>query len=323
MVLAPAILDRLAVRVSAPISGPASGPVPVLINAGGGTAASMGDTLETTVRAAFDRAGLTIDLVLLDGCDMQDAVAKRAHLPVVVVGGGDGTIGCAAGDVRKGKAALGILPLGTRNHLARELGIPLDLEAAARLIARGETRQIDVARVNDHLFINNASIGLYPAMVREREEEQEAHGLPKWIAAIPASWTALKRLRHHTLRLRTPATTREVRTPMLFVGNNHYSLAAGRIGQRNALNDGLLSVFALTSHSRAALIGFALRAAVGKVKRQEDFAAIGDVPELTVTGRSDHVDIALDGEVRTLSLPLHFRIDPGALTVIAPPHPKA
>ena len=314
MVLAPAILDRRAVRVSAP----ASGPVPVLINAGGGTAARMGDTLGPTVSAAFDRAGLTIDLHLIDGCDMQEAVAKRAHLPVVVVGGGDGTIGCAAGEVRKGKAALGILPLGTRNHLARELDIPLDLDEAAQVIAKADTRQIDVARVNDHLFINNASIGLYPAMVREREDEQEAHGLPKWIAAIPASWTALKRLRHHTLRLRAPGATREVRTPMLFVGNNHYSLEAGRIGKRDALNDGRLSVFALASHGRAALIGFALRAAIGKVKRQEDFAAIGDVPELTVTGRSDDVDIALDGEVRTLALPLEFRIDPAALTVIAP-----
>ncbi|QQV78720.1 sphingosine kinase [Sphingomonas aliaeris] len=301
------------------MSAPASGPVPVLINAGGGTAARMGDTLEPSVRAAFDRAGVTIDLHLIDGCDMQEAVAKRAHLPVVVVGGGDGTIGCAAGEVRNGKAALGILPLGTRNHLARELDIPLDLDEAARVIAKGDKRQIDVARVNDHFFINNASIGLYPAMVREREEEQEAHGLPKWIAAIPASWTALKRLRHHSLRLRTPAATREVRTPMLFVGNNHYSLEAGRIGKRDALNDGRLSVFALASRGRAALIGFALRAAIGKVKRQEDFAAIGDVPELTVTGRSDDVDIALDGEVRTLTLPLEFRVDPGALTVIAPP----
>jgi diacylglycerol kinase family enzyme len=300
------------------VSAPLPVLIPVLINAGGGTAASLGDKLENQVRAAFDAAGLTIDLRLLDGCDMQAAVAKRAHLPLVVVGGGDGTIGCAAGEVLKGEASLGILALGTRNHLARELGVPLDLGDAAKLIASGETRRIDVARVNDHLFINNASIGLYPAMVRVREEEQEAHRLPKWIAAVPASWSALKRLRHHRLRLRTPGVTREIATPMLFVGNNHYSLEAGRIGKRDALNDGLLSVFALASHSRAALIGFVLRAVIGRVRRREDFAAIGDVPELTVTGRSHDVDIALDGEVRRLTLPLKFRIEAGALRIVAP-----
>jgi len=292
--------------------------LPVLINAGGGTAAARGDRLAGEVQAAFAQAGLAIDLLLLDGCDMQAAVAERAHLPRVVVGGGDGTIGCAAGAVLEGHAALGILALGTRNHLARELGVPLDLAGAAKLIASGVERRIDVARVNGRLFINNASVGLYPEMVREREEEQVAHKLPKSIAALPASWRAVKRLRHHRLRLRMPGVTREVATPMLFVGNNHYSLEAGRIGKRDALDDGLLSVFALASHSRAALIGFALRALIGRVDRQEDFAAIGDVAQLTVTGRSRLVDIALDGEVERLALPLEFTLEPGALRVVAP-----
>lgn len=294
-------------------------PVPVLINASGGMAASMGDVLEAEVRAAFEKASVAIELLLLDGGGMQAAVAERAHLPLVVVGGGDGTIGCATAEVLRGKAALGILALGTRNHLARELGVPLDLPAAAKLIAGGKKRRIDVARVNGQLFINNASIGLYPAMVRVREEEQAAHRVPKWIAAVPASWDALKRLRHHRLRLRVPGGTKDIATPMLFVGNNHYSLEAGRIGTRDALDDGLLSVFALASRSRAGLIGFALRAVMGRVHRQEDFAAIGDVTELTVTGRSRDVDIALDGEVRRLSMPLDFTLEKGALRVIAPP----
>lgn len=292
--------------------------VPVLINAGGGTAASKGKKLETEVRDAFAAAGVAIDLHLINGCDMQDAVKKRAHLPLVVVGGGDGTIGCAAGEVLNGKAALGILALGTRNHLARELGVPLDLPGAAKLIAAGTRRKIDVARVNGHLFINNASIGLYPEMVRLRDEEQEQLNLPKWLAAIPASWGTLKRLRHHRLRLRSPGGFSDVVTPMLFVGNNHYELKAGQVGKRSALDDGKLSVFAIAERSRAALIGFALRTLIGRADRRQDFAAIGDVAALTVTGRSRKVDVALDGEVVQLPLPLDFTIEAFALTVLAP-----
>lgn len=292
--------------------------IPVLINAGGGTAAAKADTLEAEVRAAFAEAGLEIDLQLIQGCDMQAAAAARAHLPLVVVGGGDGTLGCAAGALIEGDAALGILPLGTRNHLARELGVPLDLPGAATLIAARRTRRIDIARVNGHLFLNNASIGLYPDMVRLRNEGQAQHKLPKWIAAIPASWAALKRLRHHRLHLHSPSGDRQVITPMLFVGNNHYALDAGQIGKRDALDDGLLSVLAVAARRRRALLGFALRTLTGRADPAEDFAALGDVAELTVTGHAHHIDIALDGEVIELRMPLAFTMTAGALTVVAP-----
>ena len=303
-------LDRRAARVSAA--------VPVLINAAGGTAAAKGDGLGAEVRAAFDQAGLEIHLHLIDSSDIRAAAEKHANLPLVVVGGGDGTLGSAAAGLMKGKAALGILPLGTRNHLARELNVPLDLPGAATLIAARPTRRIDIGQVNGHLFLNNASIGLYPEMVRLRDERQMQHGLPKWLAAIPASWAALRRLRHHRLRLHGPDGEQEVITPMLFVGNNHYALAAGQIGTRDALDDGLLSVFAVAARRRRALLGFALRTLTGRADPQEDFAALGDVHALAVSGRSRQIDIALDGEVRALRIPLEFSIQPGALTVVAP-----
>lgn len=293
--------------------------IPVLINAGGGTAAAKGDALEAEVRAAFADAGVRIDLHLIEGRRMQAAVAKYADAPLVVVGGGDGTIGCAAGEVLKGTAKLGILALGTRNHLARELGVPLDLLGAAKLIAAGTTRKMDIARVGGRLFINNASIGLYPAMVRLRDEGQQQLKVPKWVAAIPASWNTLKRLRHHRLRLSTTGLEREIVTPMLFVGNNHYELDAGHLGRRAALDDGKLSVFAIAAQGRLALVGLAVRTLIGRADRKQDFAAIGDVKTLTVNGRSRAVDIALDGEVVRLSMPLEFTIEPLALTVIAPP----
>ena len=219
-----------------------------------------------------------------------------------------------AGILGEKGTTLGILPLGTRNHLARELGIPLDLEGAAALIGQCSTREIDLARVNGHAFVNNASIGLYPQLVREREQRRA----PKWLAALPAAIAALKRMRHHRLHLAMPGQDRDIVTPILFVGNNHYGLSAGRIGKRAALDGGVLSVYAVASRRRLALIGFAIRTIVGRADRDHDFAAIGDAPSLEVSGRSERIDIALDGEVMRLTMPLRFECQAGGLTVIAP-----
>ena len=112
------------------------------------------------VQAAFAAAGLVIDLHLLDGDRIAAAVAEHARAPLVVIGGGDGTLGATAGALAGHRVTLGILPLGTRNHLARALGVPLDLVEAAKLIAAGPTRRIDLARCNDVAFVNNASIGV-------------------------------------------------------------------------------------------------------------------------------------------------------------------
>jgi diacylglycerol kinase family enzyme len=294
-------------------------PVPVIVNRNGGTAAALGDKLRESLLAAFAAAGLRVDLRLVDGRDVAEEVRRCAGAPVVVVGGGDGTLGSAAhARVESGGGALGLLPLGTRNHLARELGIPDKLEEAAALIAAGPTRAIDLATVNDQGFVNNASIGFYPLMVRWRDAERERRGLPKWLATIPAAWATLRRLPHHRLRLSAEGRARPVATPLLFVGNNHYELERGRIGQRLALDDGLLSVFAVSAHSRAGMVWFALRTFAGLSDPARDFAALGDVPALTVHSRADHVHVALDGEVHRMVPPLRFAVSPGALTVIAP-----
>ena len=293
-----------------------SEPIPVLVNRGGGTAASKGEKLSDEIEAAFAAAGVAIDLQLVEGDALAAAVKAVAGQPLVVVGGGDGTLGRLAGILAEKGSTLGILPLGTRNHLARELGVPLDLPGAAALIAAGTERAIDLARVNGEPFINNASIGLYTQLVREREQRDQ----PKWIAAIPASLAALSRVKHHRLHLSVPGPTKDgnIVTPMLFVGNNHYVLEAGQIGKRDALDGGVLSIYAVAARRRLALIGFAIRTLFGRARRDSDFAAIGDTPAFEVSGRSHHIDIALDGEVMTLKMPLRFECQPRALKVVAP-----
>lgn len=294
-------------------------PIPVLINRNGGTASAKGEALRDELEKAFAVEGLAIDLHLIGGSKMADAVTAVADHPLIAVGGGDGTIGCAAGALiaAKSKATLAILPLGTRNHLARELGMA-DLATAAKAIAAGTTRRIDLGDVNGRAFVNNASIGFYPEMVRRRDAERKRRGLPKWLANLPAAWVVLKRARHHRLHLTMEGRAQPVRTPMLFVGNNRYELSPTRLGKRKSLEDGLLSVYAVERRSPLRLAGFAARTLIGRADFERDFAAVGEVAKLTVEAHAGTIDIAIDGEVVRLASPLAFKALPQVLEVIVP-----
>ncbi len=294
-----------------------SAPIPVVINRSGGTASSMGDGLGPTVEAAFAAVGCPIDLHLVDGQDMGDTIGRLAAAhPAVVVGGGDGSLGGAAQTLADANRTLGILPLGTRNHLAKQLGIPADLDGAARVIAAGRTTRIDLAHIaaegdDARSFVNNAAIGTYPRLVRERDDS----ALPKWLATIPAAWSVLRRNDHQRLSLSWPGGGREIYTPMLFVGNNRYCLDGPSKGERESISDGVLSVYAVAPRGRRALIAFALRTLVGHADPMHDFDALIDVVELTVHGGGGSVDVATDGEVARIALPLTFSLDPRALSV--------
>lgn len=293
-------------------------PIPVLINREGGTAAAAGNRLKRDVAAAFRKAGLTAETKLLDGAEVAQAAEKLKGRHLVVVGGGDGTLGAAAEVLAGSDTVLGILPLGTHNHFARQLGIPQDLPGAAGLLADGRRKRVDVGAVNGHIFLNNASIGFYPSLVRTREQEEHRHGLPKWLANLPASWAALRRLRHHRLRVEIDGVERQVRTPLLFVGNNIYELEGGHVGERAALDEGLLSLYAVKARTRLGALWFGLKVLGGMARLERDFAEAKTCRALTVRAHSDEVHIALDGEVYRLESPLRFEVRPRALRVMVP-----
>lgn len=290
----------------------------VIVNRNGGAAAKMGDMVAGTLEKAFAQAGATVRVAALDGKQIPEAIKAVARSGRVIVAGGDGTAAGAAQILAGSDTELGLLPLGTLNHLARDIGIPVDLGEAAEVAANGQPVAIDVGEVNGQVFVNNASIGLYPLMVRKREGLRRAKGWPKWLSTLPAAFAALERLPHHRLRLDWGKGERAIVTPLLFVGNNVYSLDRGEVGKRNTLTDGKLSLYAVARRRRAALIWFAMRALVGRAERSLDFETLGECETLTVSSSSGSIEIALDGELRRMDSPLEFRIRPGALTVIAP-----
>lgn len=290
----------------------------VIVNKDGGTAAKMGDALIQELEKAFAEAGATAEVAALDGKQIPDAIKAAARSGRVTVAGGDGTAAGAAQILAGSDAELGLLPLGTLNHLARDLGIPADLGEAAKVAVNGQPNAIDVGEVNGRVFVNNASIGLYPLMVRKREGLRRVKGWPKWLSTVPAAFAVLERLPHHRLRLDWGKGERAIVTPLLFVGNNVYSLDRGEVGKRGSLTDGKLSVYAVARRRRAALIWFAMRALVGRAERSLDFETLGECETLTVSSSSGSIEIALDGELRRMDSPLEFRIRAGALTVITP-----
>ena len=292
--------------------------VRILINAKGGSASADPD-LRTHIQAALESAGLDGEVRLLQAAEIssQCRAAADAREDMVIVGGGDGTISLAAAELAGSDTALAVLPLGTLNHFARDLGLKLDLPAAAQAIAGGRRRQVDVAQVNGRIFINNSAIGLYPLLVRDREAQQQRFGRGKKFAMLVAAMRTLVRFHHQRLRLSIDGQPTVVDTPLLFVGNNDYRLELPGPGTRDTLDDGALCLFVLRSKSRAGFIGAVFRALAGR-SRANDIVRLENVRRVTVNTRRSILAVAMDGEVVRLSPPLEYQVRPGALRVVVP-----
>ncbi len=292
-------------------------PVSVIVNQSGGSA---GEDVRERVTAALAAAGLKADIILADGADCAGHAARlvKAGAPVVVAAGGDGTMSAIAGALAGSKTAMGLLPLGTLNHLARDLGIPFDLGEAAALIAAGHQRCIDLGELNGRPFVNNSAVGLYPLMVLDREAQQQRLGRSKALALFVASLRTLLRFRHQRLMLKADEGQALVDTPLLFVGNNDYELAFPAAGQRAALDDGTLCVMVLRKSNAAGFIAAALRAMVGRT-RSDDMIRLETAGRLRVDSHRSHIALTLDGETLHLPPPLDYCIRKQALRVIAPP----
>lgn len=290
----------------------------VLLNRDGGAIAADATILDK-VEAALAGAGVAAAVELVGGGDYQSrckAIAQRGD-PLVIVGGGDGTIGTAASALAGTQTALGILPLGTLNHFARDLGIPGRLEDAASLIAQGHERRVDVAELNGRTFINNSAIGLYPLMVLDRDSQRARLGRRKGPAMLVASLRTLARFNHQRLTLIVNDEHERIDTPLLFVGNNDYRLDIGGPGQRRSLDDGQLCVMVMRKKTRRGLIAASIRALFDRA-RPDDMERIDGVERLQVRSRRSHLPVSLDGEVIRVAPPLDYRIRKQALRVIAP-----
>ena len=236
---------------------------------------------------------------------------------VIVAAGGDGTVSAVASAVAGSHAALGVIPVGTLNHFARDLRIPIDPLAAARVLLAGHIEHVDIGEVNGRRFINNSSIGLYPSIVRYRES-RERTGWSRLVAFAAGCMVALRRYRFLRLHMEIDGRIYDRRSPFLFVGNNRYEVEGLRVGRRRRLNEGKLSLYLSDRTGRLGLLRIALSALFKRLRLSRDFAILPAVTVLVHAHRK-RIQVALDGEVIKLHPPLRlYAIRPGLLRVICP-----
>ncbi|MFN2414210.1 MAG: diacylglycerol kinase family protein [Pyrinomonadaceae bacterium] len=273
------------------------------------------------VEAAFEACGVRARVSLArEGAGVSELVRRALSegARAVVAGGGDGTVGSVAGALAGTDLPLGVLPLGTLNHFAKDLGIPLGLEEAARNVCEGRVVSVDVGEVNGQVFVNNSSLGLYPRIVRRREKLQEREGSGKWSALARAGLAVLRR--HPFLNVRLDADGRRItrKTPFVFVGNNEYETEGLQLGGRSRLDAGRLSLYVAHRTGRLGLLRLVLSALLGRLRQAHDFDALRAEEIWVETRRAKRLPVATDGEVTVMTTPLHYRVRPGALKVIVP-----
>ena len=259
---------------------------------------------EATIMAAGAKLGI------------QARAAVEAGCRVLVAAGGDGTVNAVASAVVGRETPLGVLPVGTLNHFAKDLGLPLDLTDAVRIVAQGAVRQVDVGEVNGRYFLNNSSIGVYPRIV-EMRHQYESSGLSKWIAALWASLAVLRRRPFVDVRIHVGDDAVVRRTPFVFVGNNEYRMRGLGGVSRASLTGGQLAIYVMKASERLSLLRLGLEVMTRGVDQTPELDLLR-VTESKVETRRRRLQVALDGEVRVLASPLEYRSRPGALRILAP-----
>ena len=292
--------------------------VTVLLNTSAG-AARRDPNIAFKIAESFRAASMDADIEFISAAECaarcRSTSERGEHL--IVVGGGDGTISAAASMLVGTGTILGILPLGTLNHFARDLGVPDELKQAAELIGRRSERLVDVAQMNDRMFINNSAIGLYPLMVVDRDLQRRTLGRSKRLAMIVASIRTLARFGHQRLMLTVNDEKTRADTPLLFVGNNAYRLDIGAPGQREAIDQGQLNVLVMRKKTRLGFVAASTRALFNRA-RNNDMVQLEQVERLRVECNRSVLAVSLDGEVVHAKPPLEYKIRKKALRVIAP-----
>ena len=291
----------------------------VIVNSGAGAGRDRADVAET-IRGLFMDAGTAVRVLHADATrDLSTLAAEAACGPdkTIVAAGGDGTVSAVASHLVGTNKTLGVLPIGTLNHFAKDLRIPLDLASAVRTISDGQASAVDAAEVNGRIFINNSSLGLYPQIVSKRQEQQERLGRGKWPAFAWAAAHAFRRFPFLDLRINVAGQQLARRTAFLFVGNNEYEIAGFRLGGRACIDCGKLGLYLTHRTGRLGLFRLGLHALFGRVNQAKDFEAFC-VSEATIESRRRRLLVACDGEVAWMETPLHYRSRQNALRVLVP-----
>ena len=279
-----------------------------------------GTAIDTAkLEQALREAGITAEILdMPEGPGFDDWIdgVAGAH-DVIAAAGGDGTVSSVAAGVARANKTLAVIPTGTLNHFARDTGIPTDLSEAIAVLRTGRLDRIDVGSVNDHVFLNNVSLGSYPRMVHDRTAMEE-RGRSRRIAGIIAVARTWWQLRSVTASIAIDGRDLIRHSPFVVIGNGSYVLSGFALARRHNISDRQLSLYVAPHAGRLGALSLPMRALLGTLERYEQFETLCG-KEITVSLRHRRVPAGIDGEVRELESPLRFTVKPGALQLIVPP----
>jgi diacylglycerol kinase family enzyme len=293
--------------------------IEVVLNEGSGATAK--EPVAALISGYFRSRGQNARVVVVrSGSELLGAAACAAtsEARVVIAGGGDGTIAAVASQLVDTGKVLGVLPLGTFNFFARRFNVPLDLDAALEVIGSGIPTPADVGEVNGRVFLNNASVGLYPAVLQQRETTYRKLGRSRAAAYASVAFALIQPPALLNLQLEVDGVRLVRRTPLLFIGTNEYQMETFGIPGAECVRTGRLSSYITRPIGIVPLWRLALRAFFRGLHGASELEVVC-ARTVVVSLRPRRLRVALDGEVVMMETPLHVRIRPGALVVLARP----
>jgi diacylglycerol kinase family enzyme len=296
----------------------------ILFNQGSGHGSA--DESVRDIERILKEAGRQFEILVIDDPRHIDSLAQRAaesavrENGAVIAAGGDGTINAAARAALPTGRPFGIIPQGTFNYSSRAHGIPLDTVGATQALLNARIRPIQVGSVNGRIFLVNASLGLYPDLLEDRERFKQRFGRRRVVAFYSGLVTLLRNHRQLLLDIESDQGRETVRTPTLFLGNNPLQLEQCGLPEAEDVQRQRLAAVLVRPVSGVTMVWLALRGALGKLgedDRVRNFA----VRRLVVRharGHSRHLKVAMDGEICRLPLPLEFTVAPQPLRLLVP-----
>jgi diacylglycerol kinase family enzyme len=298
----------------------------IILNASSGS--SDTEAQRQVIESVLTEAGRAYELTVVERGGKLDAIARdvvaraRQNGAVVVAAGGDGTISTVARAVVGSGCQFGVLPQGTFNYFARTHGIPQELEEATRALLRARVQPVQVGRLNDRVFLVNASVGLYPTLLEQREQDKRRFGRSRVVAILSAIKTLLGFRKQLSIQFERDGKPASAKISTLFVGNNVLQMEqTGIDSMKTALESGRLAAIAPKAVGKLALLGLMLRGALGQLGQAEELISFS-FKRMTVRQRSWYgkgkVKVAIDGEVMKLSPTLQFEVLEDQLLLLVP-----
>jgi len=295
-----------------------------IINAASGSTAP--EEKRAAIEAALAEAGRDGELRFVRPADLAQAADAAARTALqrgsaVVAVGGDGTLNAVARAAHAHGCPMGLVPQGTFNYFARTHGLPQDAAEATRVVLQGAPVAVQVGVVNQQLFLVNASLGLYPELLKDREAYTRRFGRHRLVALFASAMTLLRTHRPLRLDIDCEGSVRRITTPTLFVGNNQLQLERVGLPESRAMDGGRIAAVILRPITTLAMLGLMLRGALGTLGEADtiarfEFTQMQVRPRLLPGRRT--IRVAMDGEIRRLRVPLDIARSPRPLFLIKP-----